>query len=64
MPVSNIGPFVLDRQDEVDDYLEQLLEKPQYRSIDEVEHRAQTLIKDASLRSYFISKGREMLATP
>ena len=57
----NVEPFSIDKESEADDYLRDLLAKPEYRSMDEVNRRAQQLIKDQPLRSYFIKTAREIL---
>lgn len=58
-----IHPFRIENEYEADDYLKSLLEKPEYRSVDEVKMRAQKYIKDDHLKIYFINKGKEMLKT-
>jgi predicted methyltransferase len=57
----NIEGYTIDSEDEADDYLKDLLSKPEYRRDDEVLLRAQAHVPDACIRVYFIDKGREML---
>jgi hypothetical protein len=59
----NIAPFTIDSESEADDYLRDLLEKPEYRFMDEVKLRAQQLIKNQHLNNYFIKKAQEILKT-
>ena len=56
-----VEQFTIQDVSEADSYLTDLLEKPEYQSMDEVELRAAQYIKDASIRDYFIGKAREML---
>lgn len=44
---------------EADEYLKALLEKPEYRSMNEVHMRAANYIKDEHLKNYFINKAKE-----
>jgi hypothetical protein len=57
-----IGPFQIESEDEANSYLRDLLARPEYRSMVEVEHRAATYIRDPKLVDYFTSKAAEMLA--
>ena len=56
-----VQSFVIDNEYEADEYLTALLEKPEYRSMDEVIVRAQKYVKDDCLRIYFINKAKEIL---
>ena len=57
-----IAPYRIDAEHEADAYLRDLLANPEYRSMNEVEIRAQKYIAhDARLRTYFIAKAREAL---
>ena len=56
-----IEPFQIESESEADDYLKSLLEKPEYRSIDEVKMRAQKYVGDINLKKYFIDKATEIL---
>lgn len=58
----SVQPFSLDNQEDADSYLSDLLKRPEYRSITEIEYRACKYIKDPALRDDFISKGRAALA--
>lgn len=58
-----IEPFQIEDKSEADNYLRDLLAKPEYRSTDEVQQRADKYIKDAKLKNYFITKAAEMLKT-
>jgi hypothetical protein len=59
--VGPVGPFVIESESEADDYLRDLLEKPEYRSMGEVQMRAQKYIKDNNIRKYFVKKAKETL---
>ncbi len=59
--IMKVEQFTIQDVSEADSYLTDLLEKPEYQSMDEVELRAAQYIKDASIRDYFIGKAREML---
>ena len=59
MIVGPIGPYIIESEAEADDYLTALLEKSEYRSMDEVHMRAAKYIKDAHLKDYFINKAKE-----
>jgi len=54
---------MIESESETDDYLKDLSEKPEYRSMNEVKMRAQKFIKDEHLRNSFINQGREILKT-
>ena len=58
-----VEPFMIENESEADDYLRELLEKHEYRSMDEVKMRAQKYIDDEHLKKYFIDKASEMLGT-
>jgi hypothetical protein len=58
-----IEPFIIESESETDAYLRDLLEKPEYRSMNEVKIRAQKYIKDAHLTNYFVNKAKGMLKT-
>jgi hypothetical protein len=58
MTVGPVEPFVIENESEADAYLKDLLAKHEYRSMDEVERRANKLIKDARLKNYFINKAK------
>ncbi len=62
MIVGPIGPYVIESESEADDYLTALFEKPEYRSLDEVETRAAKYIKDERLKNYFINKAKALIA--
>jgi len=59
--VTNIEPFTIDSTDEADDYLNDLLETPKNRTVDEVLLRAQAYVPDAAIREHFVTKGKELL---
>jgi hypothetical protein len=63
MTVGPIETFSIQHESEADSYLEDLLAKPEYRSMDEVEKRAKNLIKDIRLRSYFLDRAKVVLGT-
>jgi hypothetical protein len=56
-----VEKYTIDDESEADAYLKDLLAKDEFRSIDEVKNRSKELIKDESLRIYFINKAREIL---
>ena len=58
-----VEPFIIESESEADDYLRDLLEKHEYRSMNEVKMRAQKYIKDAHLKHYFINKAKEISKT-
>jgi hypothetical protein len=53
--------FKIENESEADEYLTDLLATPQYRSMNEVQIRAQKYIADQQLRNYFIAKARAIL---
>lgn len=57
-----IASYRIESESEADAYLSDLLAKEEYRSMLEVEHRANQFIPDDELRAYFINKAREILA--
>lgn len=61
MIVAPVGPFVIESEFEADEYLTDLLNRPEYRSMDEVRRRAAVYIKDERLENYFINKAKECL---
>jgi hypothetical protein len=56
-----VKPYRIESEAEADDYLKDLLAKEEYRSIHEVQIRAQKYIEDDSLRKYFVAKAEEIL---
>ncbi len=58
-----VEPFIIETESEADVYLRDLLEKNEYRSMNEVNMRAQKYIKDEHLKNYFINKAKEILKT-
>jgi hypothetical protein len=58
-----VKSFMIESEYEADDYLRDLLAKHEYRSMNEVNKRAQEYIKDENLKNYFINKAREILKT-
>lgn len=59
----NVGSWKIESEGEADEYLKDLLSKPEYRRVDELLLRAQAHVPDKEIRVYFINKGREMLRT-
>jgi hypothetical protein len=57
-----VEQFRIETESEADAYLKDVLGKPEYRSMDEVNLRAHQYIKDERLRLYFINKAKELLA--
>ena len=58
-----VESFIIESESEADEYLKDLLEKHEYRSMNEVKMRAQKYIKDTHLKNYFINKAKEILKT-
>jgi len=58
-----IETFKIENESEADTYLRDMLAKPEYRSMNEVEVRAQKLIQDENIENYFINKAKEILKT-
>lgn len=58
-----VESWKIETEEEADSYLRDLLSKPEYRSMDEVQARAQRFVPDDQLRAYFINKGREILGS-
>ena len=56
-----ISPYKIESETEADSYLQDLLERSEYQSISEVEHRSIKLIDDEKLRKYFIEKAKSIL---
>lgn len=56
-----VESFVIETEAEADDYLGDVLKHDEYRSMNEIEARAHSYIKDARIKDYFLSKAREML---
>jgi hypothetical protein len=61
MTVGPVEPFSLDNEIDADEYLQALLERPEFRNMDEVRRRARQLIKIDHLKNHFISKAAELL---
>ena len=61
MPVGPIQTYMIESEDEAHDYLTDLLKTPAYRSIGEVEARAEKYIKDPQLKNYFVTKAKAYL---
>lgn len=59
--MSQIEIFKIESESEADAYLKELLEKEEYRSMDEVKMRSQKFIEDENLKNYFIDKARGIL---
>ncbi len=58
-----VEPFMIENESDADEYVRALLEKHEYRSMNEVNMRAQKYIKDEHLKNYFINKAKEILKT-
>jgi hypothetical protein len=61
MTVGPIETFTIENEIYADDYLTDLLTRPEYRSMDEVRRRAQKYIENDRLRDYFVNIAQEML---
>jgi hypothetical protein len=64
MTVGPIETFVIDHESIADEYLRDLLKKPENCSMDVVERHADLRIKDVAIRAYFITNAKEMLVKP
>ena len=62
--ISPVGPMVFEDEIHADEYLTDLLSKPEYRSMDVVHARAAKYCKDVRIRNYFINKAKKILANP
>jgi hypothetical protein len=58
MIVGPIQSYMIENETDADEYLTALLEKPEYRSMDEVHMRAAKYIKDEHVKNYFINKAK------
>lgn len=58
-----VEPFMIENETDADEYVRALLEKHEYRSMNEVNMRAQRYINDERLKTYFINKANEILKT-
>jgi len=58
-----VESFRIETESEADDYLKDLLAKPEFRSMDEVAMRAHKLIPDQRIVEYFTNRAREILQT-
>jgi hypothetical protein len=56
-----VTQFRIESESEADEYLRDLLSKPEYQSMNEVEIRKQRHITDPTLKIYFMDKAKEML---
>ncbi|WP_445367849.1 hypothetical protein ACH5Y9_23980 [Methylomonas sp. BW4-1] len=56
-----IEKFKIESESEADAFLRDLLSNQEYRSMNEVEYRAQELIINEPLRKYFMHKAQELL---
>ena len=63
MAIGPVEPFKIENESEADTYLKDLLARPEYRSMTEVQSRAQKDIPDPQLKKYFIDKAKEILKT-
>ena len=55
-----LSPLKLDNEGDADDYLRDLLAKPENRSLHEVERHAEMRVSPR-LKAYFLAKAREIL---
>jgi hypothetical protein len=53
--------YIIESRLEADEYLSELLENEEYRTVEEVHIRAEKYIQDALIKKYFIEKAEEML---
>jgi hypothetical protein len=58
-----IAMFMIENESQADDYLKDLLENEEYRSMDEVNRRAQKFIKNETLKDYFINQAKAIFRT-
>ena len=61
MAVGPINPFAIETEAEVDEFLSELFQKPEYRSLHEAVKRAQKFVTDDRLKAYLIEPARQLL---
>lgn len=61
MSQSGVMPYTIDDEDEADSYLNAVLQKPEYRSMEEVIIRAQKYARNEHIKQYMIARGQVML---
>jgi hypothetical protein len=61
MNIRPITSFAIENEIAADEYLEALFKNPAYRSMDEVERRAASYIRDLRVKKYFIDKAKTLL---
>ena len=59
--MTTIETFTLTTEAEADEYLEAVLATPEYRSMHEIELRADKHIKDPHVKRHFIEQAKELL---
>ncbi len=62
MPIEGPGTFAMSESD-ADEFLNDLLKKPNDRSWSDVVEAAERYIRDDKVRGYYFSKAEEMLKT-
>jgi hypothetical protein len=56
LEIMTVEPRMIQNETDADEYLSALLERHEYRSMNEVTRRAQKYIKDEHLKIYFLNK--------
>ena len=59
--MTTIETFTLATEAEADEYLKAVLAKPEYRSMHEIELRADKHVKDLHVKKHFIERAKELL---
>ena len=63
MVLEPVGSFKIENETWADEYLQELVAMPEYRSMDEVKMRAQEYIKSETIKLHFINKAQGLLKT-
>lgn len=56
-----VAAFTIENETYAENYLKSLFKNPAYRTMEEVQKRAQRYIVDAETRTYFIERGKSIL---
>jgi hypothetical protein len=59
-----VEQFKIENETEAVEYLQDLLKRPEYRSMEEVHIRATEHIPDMHIRRFFIQRAEELLKLP
>jgi hypothetical protein len=61
MAIGATNPFVIETEAEADEFLSELFQRSEYRSLDEAVKRAQRFVSDDRLKAYLIERARQLL---